>query len=168
MKEEVILLKEGCLEKLRPVMTKLKWELQNGTRHRVIVKPYVRGRSLDANAYFHVLVGKIAEVMRMGADEIKVKMNLEYGTQHEQTVILPEPNKICAFWKYAKEIDNWTGKDGKEYTQYLIYKDTSSLNSSEMARLIEGVVYEAKELGIETLTPSELAKLNDNWRARNG
>lgn len=32
------------------------------------VKEYRERRSLDANAYFHVLVGKIAEVMNLGIE----------------------------------------------------------------------------------------------------
>ena len=32
-----------------------------------------------------------------------------------------------------------------------------------MAHLIDGVVYEAQELGIETRTPDELASFIENW-----
>ena len=43
----------------------------------------IRDRSLDANAYFHVLVGKIAEVMDCSKVFIKNKMIAEYG-QYEK------------------------------------------------------------------------------------
>jgi ethanolamine utilization microcompartment shell protein EutS len=33
-----------------------------------------------------------------------------------------------------------------------------------MARLIDGVVQEAQALGIETMTPGELALLKDEWQ----
>jgi hypothetical protein len=34
-----------------------------------------------------------------------------------------------------------------------------------MSRLIDGTVNEAKELGIETLTPAELERMKASWRA---
>ena len=50
---------------------------------RLKVVQYREGRSLDANAYFHVLVGKIAEVMDCSKVFIKNKMIAEYG-QYEK------------------------------------------------------------------------------------
>jgi hypothetical protein len=33
-----------------------------------------------------------------------------------------------------------------------------------MARLIDGTIYEAKELNIETMPPAELAQLKSSWK----
>lgn len=129
---------------------------------------YKESRSLNANAYFHVLVDKIAEKMQLGADEIKVKMVLEYGTMATECgepviVALPKSANISEYWTYAKWIADFIAKNGKPYSQYVFYKHTRTLDKSEMARLINGVVYEAQELGIETRTPDELASLIENW-----
>ena len=45
------------------------------------------------------------------------------------------------------------------FVKYLIYKETHTLDSAEMATLIDGTIEEAKQLGIETLTPIELENL---------
>lgn len=129
---------------------------------------YKESRSLNANAYFHVLVDKIAEKMQLGADEIKVKMVLEYGTMATECgepviAALPKSANISEYWTYAKWIADFIAKNGKPYSQYVFYKHTHTLDKSEMARLINGVVYEAQELGIETRTPDELASLIENW-----
>ena len=63
---------------------------------------YKESRSLNANAYFHVLVDKIAEKMQLGADEIKVKMVLEYGTMATECgepviVALPKSANISEY-----------------------------------------------------------------------
>ena len=97
------------------------------------IKQFKKRRSLDANAYFHVIVDKIAKKLNQSVDVIKQKLVLDYGEQ------------------IAKYIIN-----GKEFIQYLIYKETHTLNSTEMATLIDGTIAEAKELDIETLTPIEL------------
>ena len=44
---------------------------------------------------------------------------------------------------------------------YLVFKETHTLDSAEMARLIDGTVQEAQSLGIETLTPAELEILKN-------
>ena len=129
---------------------------------------YREQRSLNANAYFHVLVDKIAEKMQLGADEVKVKMVLEYGTMATEggdviIVALPKSANVSEYYPYAKWIADFTAKNNKPYSQYVFYKHTHTLDRAEMARLIDGVVYEAKELGIETRTPDELASLIENW-----
>ena len=47
--------------------------------HRITLKLWRERRSLDANAYFHVLVGKIADAAGMGFEETKTNLVIEYG-----------------------------------------------------------------------------------------
>jgi hypothetical protein len=49
-------------------------------------------------------------------------------------------------------------------SEYFLYKHTHTLDSKEMARLIDGVIYEAEQLGIETATPEEKAKMLARWQ----
>ena len=44
------------------------------------IKQFRKRRSLDANAYFHVLVDKIAKETKKSAEEVKISLNLDYGT----------------------------------------------------------------------------------------
>ena len=44
-----------------------------------ITKPSAK-RSLNANAYLHLLLNKLARHYDVADDEIKIKMNLQYGT----------------------------------------------------------------------------------------
>ena len=128
------------------------------------IKKYHKKRSLDANAYFHVLVDKIAKAVNKSSEEVKVEMNLDYGTIASDENGLKAGFKalksipITNYFKYAKAIGE-TVEDGKVFVKYLIYKETHTLDSCEMANLINGTIEEAKQLGIETLTPAELAVL---------
>ena len=47
--------------------------------------------------------------------------------------------------------------------KYLFYKRTSELDNAEMSKLIDGVVQECHEQGIETLPPAELKALKEAW-----
>lgn len=125
-------------------------------------------RSLDANAYFHVLVNKLARIMKTSDDEMKIKMNLQYGTVATDDtgmkcgVKVPKSTNIISFYPYAK----WIGEveeNGKMFDKYLFYKRTSELNTKEMGELIDGVVTECHEQGIETLPPEKLKSIKEAW-----
>ena len=128
-------------------------------------------RSLNANAYFHVLVTKIAEKMKLGDMEVKHNLVIEYGTVMKDEdgqvvgIKLPSSVKVENVYKYAKWFDR-REENGKYFDCYIIYKQTHTLDSGEMARLVDGVVKEAEELGIETLDQIKLKALTDKWEAR--
>ena len=50
--------------------------------------------------------------------------------------------------------------EGKKFTHYALIKGSSRYDTKEMSFLLDGVIYEAKELGIEVLTQEELTRLN--------
>lgn len=130
----------------------------------VEIKRYREPRSKDANAYFHVLVNKIAEAQNLGNDEVKRQLVFEYGTlATDETggvlgAMLPTSANAEDFYPYAKWYKS-LNVNGREYDCYLFYKRTHTLDSKEMARLIDGAIYVAKDLGIETMTPEQLARL---------
>lgn len=128
------------------------------------IKPFKKRRSLDANAYFHVLIDKIAKATKRSAEEIKTQLVFDYGTIARDIKGVKvgfearEDVPITQFYKYAKPFDEeFIGH--KKFIKYIIYKETHTLDSSEMAQLIDGTIEEAKQLGIETLTPVELENL---------
>lgn len=121
-------------------------------------------RSLNANAYFHVLVNKIASVTGQSDDEVKTQMVLDYGSiardkdNNYITCKVPKETDMNAFYRYAKKYGE---KDNFDF--YIFYKQTHTLDTKEMARLIDGVVSVAKELDIETLDDIKIKKLVDEW-----
>lgn len=120
------------------------------------VREYKQKRSLTANAYFWVLVNEIANVTKQSKDEIHLQMLKEYG-QNEVFSIRSDID-VSRYLKYYEEIGK--GKvNGKEFTHYRVFKGSSEMDSREMAILIDGVVQEAEQLGIPTLTPNEIARL---------
>ena len=131
---------------------------------------FTKKRSLDANAYFHVLVNAIARKMGASDDEIKRKMVQEYGTlaRHDNGdligAMLPAEVDIEKIYPYTRNYKT-EYRGGKEFSCYLFYKRTRELDSSEMARLIEGTIWEAKRLGLETRSREEIDSLLDSWGA---
>lgn len=128
---------------------------------RITVKAYREKRSLNANAYCWLLVGKIADVLRASKDEIYVYMLKRYGQSEMISVQAHIP--VSGYIKYFDEAGEST-LNGKLFKHYKVYKGSSEFDSKEMAILIDGIVSEAKGLNIETMTPAELAVIKSNWR----
>ena len=124
------------------------------------IKEYRAKRSLNSNAYAWLLIGKIADVIRAGKDEIYFKMLKRYGQSELISVLSHIP--IEHYVKYYEEAGEST-LNGKLFTHYRVYKGSSDFDSREMSIFIDGVVGEAKDLGIQTETPDEIAKMKALW-----
>lgn len=147
-----------CIEQMRA------WASVGKNQLDIRLQPKSKRRSLSANAYFHLLTNRIAEKMNLGNDEVKHRLVLEYGTVMTDSegakvgVKLPVSVDVSRIYPYAKWFDRRV-ENGKLFNCYIIYKQTHTLDSAEMARLIDGAVHEAQELGIETLKPDELSRM---------
>lgn len=136
--------------------------VKDGKDYIVEFKEHRKKRSLNANSYMWVLVNEIANRMRLPKDKVYLQMLKDYGQKSAISAI--SQSDIKGFFKYYEEFGSST-LHGKEFTHYYIYKGSSEMNSLEMAILIDGVVQEAQNLGIETMTPDELANMVSLWRA---
>lgn len=149
---------------LRPDYEKLRQ-----TDVSVDLKKYRQRRSLDANAYFHLLVGKIADSLHLGFEEVKTNLVTEYGAferDDEGVKVgfkLPASVDVAKIYRYVKCFDTRI-ENGKEFNCYIVFKHTHLMDTAEMSRLIDGTVQEAKQLGIETLPPHKLAALVEEWK----
>lgn len=123
-------------------------------------------RSLQANAYFHVLCNKIAAATKSSMDDVKKMLVQQYGTLARGSdgklagAILPPNTNVDDFYPYYK----WYETDERGFNKYLFFKQTHTLTKDEMNRLIQGTVDEAKALKIETLTPQEISQMMNRWR----
>ena len=131
------------------------------------IKKHREKRSLNANAYFHLLVGKIAEKMGITPTEVKNMMLRDYGVVDEdiKTVILrADINYLRLEDLHLRPIEGQKKKLGKyEYQVYYVIKGSHLLDTADMSKLIDGTVSEAKDLGIETMTPEQIKSMNERW-----
>jgi len=119
-------------------------------------------RSLDANAYAWKLITEIANVLRASKEEIYVNMLKKYGQSSVVSVIdeaVPVFLKSIKYWEeFGHGITN-----GKNFTHIKVFVGSSEYDTREMAILIDGIVSEAKELKICTMTPVEIQQLKEQW-----
>lgn len=130
-------------------------------------------RSLNANAYFHVLIGKIAGAVHSSTTEVHNKMICRYGQPEIMedrllTVILLDsiPWEKLDYIHLKPTSATRTLDDGKLYRVYYVMRGSHTYDTKEMSVLIDGTVSEAQELGIETLTPDELERMKSAWQGK--
>jgi len=142
----------------------IKWLLNQDREKLFEIKPYRQKRSLNANAYAWVLINEMANRLRTSKDEVYQEMLKRYG-QSKVISVLSDID-ISRFVKYYEEI----GKghvEGKEFTHYRCFIGSSEYDSREMAILIDGIVDEAKELGIDTLPTTAVERMKALWQGQN-
>ena len=136
------------------------FKLDRDKEYQVEIKEYRKKRSLNANAYAWVLINKIANVMRLSKEEVYLNMLKHYG-QSQIVSIVSEVN-LTGYFKYFEVIGTST-LNNKEFNHIKVYKGSSEYDTKEMSIFIDGIVQEAKQLDIETLTPNQLAELKSLW-----
>lgn len=144
----------------------LKEIIAKGKELTVEIKQYRKKRSLDANAYCFVLRQKIAEVIK-NTKEYVYKQAIKQVGQFE---IVPIRDDVVERWMIA-----WNSKglgwqseileDSKleGYKKTINYYGSSVYDTKEMSLLLEEIVGQAKELGIETMSEVEKVALLDKW-----
>ena len=146
-------------------------QLHDEEKLTIEIKKYRKKRSLNANAYFHVLVNKIARKVGSSDDAIKKNLIINYGTvakdKHGLTVgfKLPRSVDVDSIYPYTRCYDQRL-EGNTLFCCYLVYKGTHQMDTAEMAKLIDGAIQEAKELGIETDTPAQLARYKETWEKK--
>lgn len=123
---------------------------------------YRNRRSLDANAYMWCLLQKMADKLHRDKWGIYLEMLGRYGVFTHIIVKAHVVEKVKNEWRTVKELGE-VSVNGTTGIQLQCYFGSSTYDTKEMSVLIDGVVSEARELGIETLPPDELERMKAQW-----
>ena len=149
---------------------KMVQEYKDGVRVAVKVSKYKEKRSLDANAYYWCLLGKLATALKISNNYCHNFLLRRYGVIEEFDekpvfVVIPDTEEAE---KKADESEKYhikptsnvrEGNDGKMYRTYILLKGSHAYDTAEMSRLISGIRDECKQCGIPYETPEEIAHL---------
>lgn len=148
----------------------IAWLFEQDNSKLYKIEEYHQKRSLTANGYFHVLCDKVAAVCGVSAQYEKNDILADYGQIREdvRTIILRDDIDWHEFRDLHLRPTSRTKvlDDGELYRVYFVIRGTHTYNSKEMARVIDGLVQEAKALGVETIPPAELDRLLARWKPK--
>ena len=139
------------------------------------LKVHREKRSLDANAYYYKLLSLMAEKLHTSLNELHNITLSRYGYPEiiENNLVVMalradiDPNKLEGIHLKATGHIT-TNSKGTDFMNYIVMRGSHTFNTLEMSHLIDGVISEAKELGIDTLTPAEKEKMMAAWEQTHG
>ena len=141
----------------------------------VIIKPYRKKRSLSVNAYAWVLLDKLSACLGKSKEEIYKEEIRDIGGVSETVCIqIEKAERLKEWWKkrglgwQVEEVDSKI----KGCVCLTLYAGSSEYDTKQMSILVDRIVQDCKQQGIETLPPAELehmlGKWDEAWRRDNG
>lgn len=149
---------------------KVDTDTLKGKEVDVTLKKFTKSRTLTANAYYWVLLTKMAKQLGISKNRMHNILLRRYGVPQ-----VVGDDLLYAMIPDTEEAENQAleaetfhirptsqikeGKDGVDRRGYILLKGSSQMDTDEMAALIDGTVDECKQMGIETMTPREIQEL---------
>ena len=114
-------------------------------------------RSLSANGLLWACLGELASALHSDKWTVYLQMLKRYGTY---TYICVKPYAVDAIkkqWRECEEIGK-VNIGGQESVQMLCYFGSSTMNTKEFSVLLDGVISEMKEMGLDTPADRDLER----------
>lgn len=146
---------------------KASQEFADGVTVALKVGKKNKKRSLDSNAYFWILVDKLSQKLNLPKEEIYRNAIRNIGGVSEIVCVQNKAvEKLCQGWQkmgIGWQTDTMPSKI-EGCTNVILYYGSSTYDQTQMTSLIDNIVQDCKAVGIETMTPAELARLLEGWK----
>ena len=141
-------------------------QIVNCEKLSIVAKKFRKKRSLDANALLWVCLQEIASAINSDKWSVYLQMLKRYG---KFTYICVKPSVVDAVkaqWRECEEIGE-VDIDGQKAIQMLCYFGSSTYNTKEFSVLLDGVISEMKEMGLQAPTSAEMERALEQWEKQN-
>ena len=127
-------------------------------------------RTLDANAYAWVLLDKLAEKLKIPPEEVYRQYIPSVAGVSEITLVRGDIlDNVCEAWCRGhlgrKAVDMGPSRAVEGYHNVRFYLGSSDYDREQMGRLIDLIVQDCHEQGIETVTPAQREAMLERWGA---
>ena len=151
------------LLELQAQLYKVAQELQEGKTFDVTIEQHREKRSINANNYSWVLQDQISKILGISIDAVHNEMVLQYGVLETISVVEEAWESAKRLFDYCKEMGR-SNLNGKTFVHARVGVGTHLYNTKEMSCFLNGVVQEAKDLGIQTLEDKQLEEMINRWQ----
>ena len=143
-------------------------EQLKGLKLKIEAKKYIKKRTANANNYFWKLLQEICELADIDTIEEYKRRVKKLGIFRRFKIEKDNVNTFEKMWTaqgiaWFSEIADTEYIGDTEFKIINAYYGSSSFNSKQMARLIDGVVQDCKVYGIETKSQKEIDSLLESW-----
>ena len=141
--------------------------LQSAEKLEIDVKQYRKKRSRDANGMLWACLGEIAVATRADKWDIYLLMLKRYG-KFTYVCVKPEAvEDLKRQWRETEVVGDIT-INGKKAVQVLCYFGSSTYNTKEFSVLLDGVISEMQDLGLQPPPSQEMKRALEIWEEKNG
>lgn len=140
----------------------------NDKQYKLEIKEKKKKRSLDANGYCWALLNKLSDKLKIPAIELYQEFIRKVGSYEVICINSQAMGKFLEVWQsngYGWLVD--VLGESQNYPNCMnlkCYHGSSVYDTKEMSKLIDEIVFECKEQGIETATGKEIALLKEKWQ----
>ena len=162
----------GSWLKLRPELPgqaqMVAGEIDPQKKYTVTIKEFRKKRSLDANAYAWVLMNKLADKLNKGVRDL-CRHYIPDIPENSQVVCVPTEavEKLQSGWEHNGI--GWCSDTLKSKlpgcTNVVLYYGSSTFDQKQMGVLLDLIIADCKQVGVEYMTPEELERLKGEWNA---
>lgn len=122
------------------------------------IKEHKEKRNLNQNAFYWKLINELALVIKEDKEKLHFDMLKHYSQRYE--ILVPSDYEIRGIEYYEKK--STISKNNKTFSVYMVYTPSHELKINEFALLLDGLIRECKQVGIDTRTYEEI-KLEEIW-----
>ena len=144
-------------------------ELNQCEKLDIGIKKWRKKRSLDANSYFWVLCGELSAKLSISPETIYREMVRDIGGNYEIIPVRADAvTRFCEAWSHnglGWITDTFPSKL-KGYTNVMAYYGSSTYDTAQMHRLLDVMIAECREHGVETKPKEEIESLMKMWEER--
>ena len=144
------------------------WDGLHGEDVEITVKKYRKKRSLDANGFAWILLDRLSEKLRIPKERIYRSLIRDVGGNCTTVCVQDKAvDKLTESWQnngIGWVTDTMPSKL-KDCKIVILYYGSSTYDTAQMSRLLDLIIEECKEQGIETKTPNEIAEMLSLWES---
>lgn len=146
---------------------KLKAALDKGKELSLELKAVNKPRSLNANAALWAMLGDMAAVLHTTADEVYIEALRKYGVSKFMAVLPEDVEIISRQYRWAVERRRYK-LNGVDVIALQVWIGSSEYDTAQFSRLLDGVISDAKDLGVDFISKADRDLYVSTWGERDG
>lgn len=146
---------------------KIQKDINAGKSYVIDISRKRQKRSLDANAFLWACLADMAAKLHTSKDELYLQMLERYGRFTHIICTPAAVDRVRREFKTVRVLGEVT-VNGKQGIQMQVYYGSSDYDSKEFSILLDGVLSEAKEMGLEYISEADKALMLEEWGKKNG
>lgn len=145
---------------------------KQGKMYSATLKLFQKKRSLDANQKLWALINEMSTILKMPPEEIYQGYIPDVGDNYRVFPVKPEEiNEVAEEWcrghigRMVEDMGPCRLSDLRGYHNLKCYRGSSEYDTATFSRLLELVMQDCRQLGIETMSEREKSLLMEEWEA---